>query len=598
MNREVFTNLFKKFKGSGKESAESLQDAGSSGKASSFFRFKLLRPALFLLAITGGVAASGFGVMAVIAASYSYDLNAKVQYSMAVVPEEASMYVEVKNLKQFKNTWKQSKLGEKISESSAWNNFLAGDSFLQAGSLIYFLQVKSGFLANFTELSSFFDSSIGYATFQGGKWLGVARTNLKSKFGMALVASFKSDSVEISTPKKSSGGSSSGNKSAPVYVEAFPEKVISVSNLKVSHVKFAGDDIYFILLNDLLLAANDLDVLKSSLKLTSKSSSGSLGSRKGFKKVKKEFVQKDVQAFLYLNNKTSPVAPFLKVVHPSEGTVFTLKAPSGEPISANIYTINRAKGKKRSQKRGAKPAHWENNIPLNASVAFLSRRDNISHVYSSWKNLGKNFKSLQTGSRQFFKAAGIDPGKAYTAPGFAVSLHDFRSVRKKLVPDFSLAFGAEKLDSSLAEALFQTGSQKKASFQKRTYYRLDHSGRRYYSPSYSHFNKRQFQASSRTVIEDYIAASKGNRPALADSGTFDLLGDYKKAPYHLVINMPAFLENLKAFYNYGAEKSPDYSEKTIRRDILPLLEPFGVFEAVHLATGLESNPVGYVVFLE
>ncbi|MES0492074.1 MAG: hypothetical protein ABUK01_18950 [Leptospirales bacterium] len=525
-----------------------------------------------------------------------YSLHTDIKQVMNVIPENASAYLEIKNLDTLKKRWDNSELGARIKKNKSWENLRNSSGLRKITSVLYYLQLKSGELADYDEITSFFNNTIGFAIFTNDSWISVARTNLKSRFGAALLASFKSEKIDVSIEKENTNDNeyNNDNNSAGVYVPAFPEQTVSVSNLRVSKISVKNESIYFVLLDDFLFIANDLNVLKASLKLASGPSSKSLASQPGFDQVKKEYLENDVHAMVYFNNKTSMLAPLLNIIHPGTGTALTIKAPTDQLVSAKIYATGKIKTKK-TETNASEKQSWEKQIPMDSTVTFFSRDKNIEDLFDSFQNLDKRYKSLKGGVKRFVSAADIKTGNLNNSGGFAFTLHDLKLVKDKPIPDFAVAYKSEKADSILAEAIFKSSGSKKRVFQKSEYFGMNHEQRSFYTPSYGYFNHTQLLTSSSTIMQNYIAVSGGNQPAISDANTFTLIKKYSNAPMHIVVNIPRLINNLIVFYNYGANKSSEYSKITINNDIKPLFNPFLSYKTIHVATGFTNNPIGTLV---
>ncbi|MGL4368308.1 MAG: hypothetical protein ACRCUT_01330, partial [Spirochaetota bacterium] len=133
-----------------------------------------------------------------------------------------------------------------------------------------------------------------------------------------------------------------------------------------------------------------------------------------------------------------------------------------------------------------------------------------------------------------------------------------------------------------------------SSFQNTAYTALKPLDGAHYSPAFF-YEKSAVVSSSRANCEKFISASKGNRPVIGDDASYAALGEYAKAPTHIVVNMPRAIDAIRSFFYYGAERSDDYTSVTVDRDIMPLADPFKNYGTLHIAMGMEKNRTGRLV---
>jgi|GEM_PF-1362375 len=532
-----------------------------------------------------------------------FSLNPNVKSALDLIPEDASMYIEIKNVAHLKSEFEKSDLGREVGANAAWSNLVGGYD-MSLNTVVYFLGVKSGLTGSYSDFFSFVDGNTGLAFFPDKSWLSVTQSNVKSRLGAALVSAFKAEKVKLKPdakeekPRENSQGSPQtepgmfGESQKIEYSDAFGEESVWLSNLRASRIKIGDKAVYFVLLENYLFISNNIDKLTESLKLAT-SPGGGLNSLKGFDKVNEDYQKKEVQSIVYLNNKTSPAAVFLNTLGESSGIAFCLKFGSKENLSGDIFLIgsevNRASA-------GEKGVSFEKEIPADFSLAYFSRSQNIDRLFSSFKELGRDWDPFKKGIADFLHAGKLDaPGLFEKTRGISFVAHDFRAVNKKIVPDVSVLFESPAENKSLLEAVFKPGQVEARSFQNVTYNVQTAPKSLYYRPSSLYSGGMEILCSYDANLEKYIAARKGNMPAFSDIDSYKKLGSYKDADTHFVVNVANLVRNILEFYTYGDLRDNRYSEKTIEKDIRPLFSPFLKYQFLHVAISENMSPGGMLI---
>lgn len=532
----------------------------------------------------------------------TYTLHPTVKHGIHVIPDDAVYYLEIRNPQEFANRIRASALGAAIRGSSAWQKLAGTPEFKKLLNVLYFIELKSGIAIEPAELPSLFGGSAGIAKMADGSMLIAARTNLKSRLGVGLYSAFKGERVELGKEpakkerRKTETGPNGENVVSPEdYEDLYAEERISFENLPASRINVMDGFVYLVMLDDFLFISDSAETLKRSLAAATKPG----GSLKAMPGMDAALAAMDArgEALLYAHAEKSIAAPLLRNTVNGRGIALVLYLPDGAPARGDIYTIDPAGS--RQDGSGRKGPEWQKSIPSDCALAFFSRElgplralERISSFDEEWKNLKNN-------SREFFSAAKIDPSQYFgKQAGIALVLHGVELSEKKLYPHFSIGYGAAVRDDSLLKAIFAPGTPQPASFQGKSYTLLAVNGDRHYTPACAHDAGSSVLCSGRALMEKYIAASNGNRPALGDLKSFQVLGEDAKAPHHLVINVDGCIEALRDFYYYGAGRASSYTSTTIDRDILPLAEPFRAYSTVHIVLGLEKEPAGRLVIVE
>lgn len=531
----------------------------------------------------------------------SYTLHPSVRHSIHVIPDDAVYYLELRNPQEFANRFKASTFGAAIKSSSAWRKLAGTPEFKRLLNVLYFIELKAGVAIDPGELPSFFGGSAGIAKMADGSMLIAARTNLKSKLGVGLYSAFKGERIELRkepAKKEAAKISPAGERvvSPEDYEDIYAEEPLPLENLSASRIRVMDGFVYLVMLDDFLFVSDNAETLKRSLAVAAKPGGDSLKAMPGMD-VALAAMDAKGEALLYMHTERSIAAPLLRNTVEGKGIALVLHLPDGAAARGDIYTID-PEGSRQSGSASKGP-EWQKSIPGDCALAFYSRELGPAAALKRISSFDDEWKNLKNNSREFFSAAGIDPGRYFgKQAGIALVLHGMELAEKKLYPQFSIGYGAAVRDESLLTAIFAPATPKPASFQGKAYTYLETNGERHYAPACAHDASSSFLSSSRVEMEKHIAATNGNRPVLGDLKSFQVLGEDAKAPHHLVINVDRSIEALRAFYYYGAGRASSYTTATIDRDIMPLADPFRTYSTIHLVLGLAKEPAGRLVIVE
>ncbi|HNX60381.1 MAG TPA: hypothetical protein PKK43_14865, partial [Spirochaetota bacterium] len=465
-------------------------------------------------------------------------------------------------------------------DSQAWEKLSNTPEFQKLANVIYFIQLKAGTLISYRDLPSFFGGSVGLAKMGDNSMLVVAKTNLKSRAGLALVKAFKGESVPLSeTKKKKEPGKEEKERklegvTADSYTDIFNEEQMPFGNLTITRINVSDGYIYMVLLDDYLFISDSDNTLGEALHLAAKPDSGNLLTLKGMKEALTAF-ENGGDVLVYANTESSTFAPILTNFVHGKGIACVLSGNATKTISGDIYAIEAVTETKTAQKG----TEWEKIIPQDQAIAVYSTTVGLGDAEKNIGNLPDSWKDLKEGTSSFFSAASIDTS-GYFSPGkgCALILHGLDLFNKRLYPQFAVGYDSKKKDGAVMRAIFKGRKETTQNFSGVKYSTLALDG--FYKPAAYH-GTADIVSSSRLNLEKYISASKGNREVLSDDPSYAALGEYAKAPNHIVISIPRAIEALRNFYIYGGIRSGGYTAKTVDRDIIPLADPVKGYETIH-----------------
>lgn len=549
------------------------------------------------LILTSSVTAIVLALALYLSLSTSYSVNPAVTHSIFTIPRNATTYIEIFDPEKSYDQFEKSAFGKSMIDSKTWEKLSSTPEFQKLANVIYFIQLKAGALITYRDLPSFFGGSVGLAKMEDNSMLVVAKTNLKSRAGLALVKAFKGESVPISeTGKKNEPAKGEKERklegvTAGSYTDIFNEEQMPFANLTVTRINASDGHIYMVLLDDYLFISDSDTTLREALYLAAKPDSGSLRTLKGMKEALTAF-ENGGDVLVYANTESSTFAPLLTNFVRGKGIACVLSGNANKAVSGDIYAIEAVTEKKTAQKG----TEWEKIIPQDQAIAVYSTTVGLGDAEKNFGNLSDKWKDLKEGTASFFSAASIDTSGYFTpGKGCALILHGLDLFNKRLYPQFAVGYDSQKKDSSVMRAIFKGRKETTQDFSGVKYSTLALDG--FYKPAAYH-GAADIVSSSRLNLEKYISASKGNRGVLSDDPSYAALGEYAKAPNHIVISIPRALEALRNFYIYGGIRSGEYTAKTVDRDIIPLADPVKGYETIHIATGLDRAVTGKLVITE
>jgi len=529
----------------------------------------------------------------------SYSLNPAVTHSIYTIPQNVTTYVEILDPKECYSILEKSAFGKGIINSKAWEKLSGTPDFQKLSNLLYFIELKADEVITYKDLPSFFGGSVGIAWTEDNSMLIVAKTNLKSRLGLSLVSAFKGKKIplaEVGNEKDKSAENKGARKLEGVtsdsYEDIFQEQAVQFANLTVTRIASGTGYLYLVMLDDYLFVSDNDSVLKEALYIAAKPDSSSLRNAKGMRDAVTA-LERGGQILVYVDATRSSAAPLLANMVAGKGAAVVLYGDEKNTLSGDIYVIDRTEGKRSAPG----PVVWDKIIPQEQTIAVYSNTLSIIDVMDNFNSLGKDWKSLHEGTSSFLSAAGIDRSSFFGGKkGGALVFHGLDIFNKNIYPQFSVGYDSAKKDASILRAIFKKEKEIKLSFQGVSYTALSNPGAFYVPAMY--YGSAGIVSSSRLNLEKYISASKGNRPQLGDDRSYAVLGEYAKAPHHIVLSIPRTLDAIRSFYLYGAQRTGEYTSATVDRDIMPLAQPFARYETLHIALGLDRIKTGKIVLTE
>jgi hypothetical protein len=288
----------------------------------------------------------------------------------------------------------------------------------------------------------------------------VAKSNVKSKLGLALVSAFKGQSVKIKVKKADEPEARKlEGVTEKSYSELFDEQKVSFANLEVTRINVQDGYLYLVMADDYIFISDSDNTLKESLYTASNPSASSIRMKKGMKEALTSFESRG-QIFIYTDAKKSSLAPLLVQCVPGDGVAAVIYAQPQKNISGDVFAIGYDVPAKPTLKKGVV---WERLIPSDGTLSFYSSTLGINDVVENLNDAGESWKTTD----DFFKEAHLDRSAYFgSRKGVALVLHGMELFNKKLYPQFSVGYSAEKKDSALYKAFFKITGESQQRFQE------------------------------------------------------------------------------------------------------------------------------------
>jgi hypothetical protein len=474
---------------------------------------------------------------------YVLDKNIKFPYQIA--PEFSSFYIEFSSLESARNLWLESKLYTELSPSARSSAFFSLRTFT------YFLQIKAGLPLNTEQIFTFFSGPAGFGFDQSGNQYAITKINPGSQFGIAFAAAMSGSAVNIPTVLNEPIKSKDKAINSDTYKRSFPANNLQLNNLKGFKITYQGKPIYFALLSNYLVVAEDLDLLSVILENAGSERSGVLSE---YADLREDYNQH--LGFIVWENQLLPSLSF----GASAGA--GLISSGKNTITVDLYLKNmRAQGSSlkvtdlKAVSMDSAIGLLNSNSNYESLVDILEKEDDkkANHLVKYLASM--NFKSTDSGQS-----------------GFGLIFHgfDLDTEKKKITPQFSMRLGGATAHE-LAQQIFNRNEHKGLQVQ-------DIDSIVYKSKAPQRYNLMRYKAeegewlfSAESSMVSHLKANRGMTPVLSDL-LMEVDEQFKQPDSIFFINGNKLLNNLEYFYTYGALKSSHYSEKTIKNEISPVLQ--------------------------
>lgn len=577
---------------------------------------------IFILSfpLTAAIGTSGYFIF-----RKHYKIHSSIQSGIYTIPTDAEFYFEIKNTNAIKENLIKSETFKNIETSEAWTRFISSLAGKKLGELLYLVELKSNAILDWKDFLDLFGESIGYASFTDGSYSVVAKTNLKSRFGIAIFESFKAGKIPLKKikeekkeePKEEKSDTNNNpqpenneevNSDEPQnnleetkeniisndnYETGFLEEGIKSGNLIISQVEAGSGSIYFVLVGEYLFLSDSLETLTKSLEAATNPSKKSLLANKEMDLVFKEYYNEKILAVAYFGLSDTNFTPFLKPLAENANSISLLFKMENELVTADIYTTER---KAFPEKNSYPIEKIQSSIPNDVLMAVYSNSLGLKEYISSAINPGNAWLELSMMTPIFFKNGNISYEEYFPTNSPSVFLlHKpvFVEEEKFLYPDFTIGYVSSKSDDVLLKSIFKAGKPTKATHLDINFKTFKRSGT-FYSPSLYSMDKMDWISSSVENARSCISAKSGNKPTISDLNSSKISSPWKEAPHHIVVNWQRLREDILSFLIYGGVKSGKYTEKTVTNDIQPLLETFDWIESIHFALGNKGNVYGKI----
>jgi len=521
------------------------------------------------------------------------------------VPQSAEIYLEINNPQKFIDIAKKTTVYGNINSSAAWNNFLSAPSMQRIFNYLYIIEVKSKNMINADNIGSFVTNFIGISIHKDGSILVIAEIDLKTKIGLSILSSFKSDSVieknkieEAGEKKEASGNQTADNnntdagegqneKPVNIYNDVYSEDSIKYSNVRIYRFQTNNGFAYVALLDRLLVFSDSLDTIKQALKLASSNGGDSLGAEKGFNKANKEFDDGDALLFMRSNN-FEPLSFLLNDI----AVIWKIES---DTLTGDIFNIGKDYEKKEKTEAAVQSAPIDV-IPVNDNAVMISSGIfTIKQFSDAVGNLDdKEWIAFKKGFADLNKAVKLEKYMS-SGEGLSVCLKELTVKNGVIFPVLSAVMDNVKEDGSIIDEFYNKNkfNQSKAIYQGIEYTAYN-SSESLTNPAYLYRNKKAYFTMTTQDMESYISAGNGNKPVVKDV-VKESMGKFSDAPLQIVIDFQKTSSVIQKYFYYGAGKTDVYSAKTIDNDIVSLFEPFKNVNYVIMSYGIDEYYSGKIL---
>lgn len=475
-----------------------------------------------------------------------YIIDQKIAYPYQIAPSSSKFYLELNDLKAARDFWVDSKIYRELPPSARDSAFFSLRTFT------YFLQIKAGIPLNSEQIFSFFSGPTGFGYDQNNQRYAITKVNQASQFGIAFAAAMSGTSVDI--PQSPVKKKKDKAINSDTYQRSFPANTLPLNNLKGFKITFQQQPLYFALLSNYLIVAEDLDLLSTLLRNASTENNGVLQNYQELKDKKQEglgFITWSNQLLLGLAFGAESGAGLISADKESLNITFKV---SSSMTDGDVL-----------QEKDLKA------VSTNSVMGLLNGNGNYNHILKLLKD--GNSKQAQY-LYQFLDGLGLSL-EANDSPVAALLLDELTldAKKKQITPQFSLRLAGVKTDE-MVKKTFNRAESKQVQLAETDFNVYPSTGSQRYS-LYTGVNKglnSQWLYSSESSLLNHLNASRGMAPVLSDLLSALNDGSLQKPESFFFINGNQFLSNLEAFYTYGALKSPHYSQVTIDKEIKPVLD--------------------------
>ncbi len=513
----------------------------------------------------------------------SYKLPNDFQTGIYAVPEQAEYYFEIKNGKKFYEFYQNSILSKKIDSSEAWNNFISISNESFFSEWIYILQIQTNQIFNLERFFELFQESISFIKIEKNQFVIIAKTNFKSSLGLTLLNSFtntKKISNSESKPKysKKEGDVLSGDAE---YEESYFEDELKLANLTVKTFKLGTRTIYYVKINDFLFVSNELESLEKVL--------DSANSKKNKKNLEEVGILNPYQeelslGIMYYSLKEKNILNTIsKTFLNNSDSLYLLFNLKNEQLEMNLFS------KANLNSTESKFHEISKFLPEKQILTVYSDKLGFAEIFEPISNLDK---ALKENIESFFQLNKVNYKDYFVNNSESIfSFEKFEKRKDLLYPEFSFGFKTNSDPANFLKTIFKTGKEKQdVAFGKKIIdFQKDKS---FYSPSLTEFQKFNLISSNKKLANLYLSSENGNSIPISSKLTDEMKSSCKTKHTHLFIYYPSLKQNLSEFLIYGGLKSSLYTEITIKKDILPLLDSFDFINSLYFCFGDEKNKFG------
>ncbi|MCR9143527.1 MAG: hypothetical protein NXI24_14860 [bacterium] len=556
-----------------------------------------------------------------------YLLDEAIEDTAQMVSREAIFFAEVRNPARTLKDWEASAAASRLAKLPAYQNLRAAPQLQAYNDLSYLLELKTGLAP--TDIIDSLDRPLGFAWFPEQAFVLIARTDLKSRMGIRLLEALKGKTIELpneadfdrvkdAAPASEETADQEGETEIINQEEAAPvllERPTELSNLKLTRIEYGSRSVFMLLLGDVFFLSDSLERLEESLLLAGNADAKSLGTLAGMPAARERLKKQDAGLLVYGAALAESWGVAAATIGGDRGLIAVLRksedaarAPGDVALRFDLFPAGAARfasarAGNESKKDRAFPARdFARLAPRDSLAQFITSRDTPASLLEYFEDVSGPSGAFANRFEDFASAAKLK----LTLPeqerdGFSLIWRGFAADGRSLYPHGLVALPDAKATSLLeyGAAVFGQPNQNEAlQFQNISYTRTGRKGRHYEvsAAALSVAGQKPGVLATRTPdLTATISASLGTRPANSDQSSYKTLGEHADDPIQIIVNLNEARLALRALFQFGATRNPDYSIKTINRDVMPLVDAFRDYGVLHLTAGSNQAVYGTLV---
>lgn len=532
-------------------------------------RWKLI---LIPVIISTAVILSGFLIL-----SYSYSDAPAPSHALDTIPPTAITAVEIQNPGQAYTLLAESEIALIFKKRDRLTRLLSLPEMKKLSSLLYYFEVKTGGIITLTDIPSFFDETIAFATFKNNEFLFAGSTTMKGKVLISLHSLLKGNREPLAFTERESPDSKK-----PVGHDSFQnlteEKDIRLRDITVRRVSFSGENsFYLVFIGRFLIISSSQDLLQQSLTLMAKKGEASLTSLPGMDTALDNTSKPSVSLYLHRS-----VLPFAPLYMEGRGIAAHFPIEKTKPITGTVHYIDADESWYQSSSSSS-AGHTGHLMHQSYPLVLSYSEKGLNAIFTQLqKDTSVSKSALQLG-----KAMGLPVATA--GKGVSFAFQGFRFYDKEMLPHFIMITRDTLSPTKMIQGLFNTESLTRSTSEGITSFLSAKGQNRFFSPSYFSHEDFSIIGTDAELTRLQQSSMLGRAPRLSDTDT-SIAGS--KAPLQIFISAEPTVEAIKDIFRFGEIHSKRYSEKTLQQDVYPFLDPFKKYKALNIELGIKGKKQG------